>query len=176
MACVTVASVEPPSLPPQLSSFCLIDPNSVSVEDEALRGKVMVAIHAARANALHEEQLQSKVGSSKLVSIAFLYFKHRHQSSYLTAIQSAAAYMAITLLSLLRLSMRDMYHSTSELFLPLLSFLLRSSLYSALSCVSFYTVNVISYGLLTVFFLPSWELSWLSLLRNDTKCSMKFRR
>ena len=56
--------------------------------------------------------------------------------------------MTITLLSLLRLSMRDVYHSTSELSVPFLSFLLRSSLYSALSCVWFYTVNVISYGLL----------------------------
>ena len=37
----------------------------MSVEDEALRGKVMVAIHAARANALHEEHLQSKVGRAK---------------------------------------------------------------------------------------------------------------
>ena len=49
--------------------------------------------------------------------------------------------MTITLLSLLRLSMRDMYHSTSELSVPVLSFLLRSSLYSALSCVCFHTVN-----------------------------------
>ena len=40
----------------------------MSVEDEALRGKVMVAIHAARANALHEEHLQSKVARNRLVS------------------------------------------------------------------------------------------------------------
>ena len=50
----------------------MIDPNSVCVEDEALRGKVMVAIHAARAAVLaggpgggpggHEEQLHCQVG------------------------------------------------------------------------------------------------------------------
>ena len=53
----------------------MIDPNSVGVEDEALRGKVMVAIHAARAAVLaggpggvgggsgcHEEQLHCQVG------------------------------------------------------------------------------------------------------------------
>ncbi len=42
-----VLSVYPEDTP--LSSFCRIDPNSVTVEDEALREKVMVAIHAARA-------------------------------------------------------------------------------------------------------------------------------
>ena len=32
-----------------LSKFCQIDPNTINVEDETLRVKVMVAIHAARA-------------------------------------------------------------------------------------------------------------------------------
>ena len=52
----------------QLSTFCLVDPNSVGVEDEALRGKVMVAIHAARAAVLAggalEEHLHPQVGRS----------------------------------------------------------------------------------------------------------------
>lgn len=37
----------PPETP--LVKFCGLSPNSVSIEDEALREKVMVAIHAARA-------------------------------------------------------------------------------------------------------------------------------
>jgi hypothetical protein len=32
-----------------LSKFCQLDPNMINVEDETLRVKVMVAIHAARA-------------------------------------------------------------------------------------------------------------------------------
>jgi hypothetical protein len=32
-----------------LSKFCQLDPNTINVEDETLRVKVMVAIHAARA-------------------------------------------------------------------------------------------------------------------------------
>jgi hypothetical protein len=42
-----VLSVFPADTP--LARFCHIDPNSVNVEDEGLREKVMVAIHAARA-------------------------------------------------------------------------------------------------------------------------------
>ena len=46
-----VLSVYPADMP--LNKFCQIDPNSVTVEDEFVREKVMVAIHAARASALN---------------------------------------------------------------------------------------------------------------------------
>ena len=41
-----------------LSKFCQIDPNTINVEDETLRVKVMVAIHAARAYEVGKQVLK----------------------------------------------------------------------------------------------------------------------
>ena len=42
-----VLQVYPQDMP--LLTFCQIDPNTINIEDEALREKVIVALHAARA-------------------------------------------------------------------------------------------------------------------------------
>ena len=52
-----VLAVFPPDTP--LSLFCSIDPNAVQVEDEILREKVMMAIHAARAYLVAQMEVRS---------------------------------------------------------------------------------------------------------------------
>ena len=75
----------------------MIDPNSVGVEDEALRGKVMVAIHAARAAVLaggpgggggHEEHLHCKVGTRKANFAIFLMSHYRDSHHIVREISS----------------------------------------------------------------------------------------
>ena len=67
-----VLKVYPEDMP--LLTFCQMDPNTINIEDEHLREKVIVALHAARACCVNFEVSYYIVTSARLGSLDYYNF------------------------------------------------------------------------------------------------------
>ena len=67
-----VLKVYPEDMP--LLTFCQMDPNTINIEDEHLREKVIVALHAARACCVNFEVSYYIVTSARLGSLDYNFY------------------------------------------------------------------------------------------------------